>query len=89
MDRERVALEGCYDLQMAAMALLDRIGELWPIELATARGGPDGPPSLRAVTERLDDCRARLDAVQRALARPAAGDPRCRRVASGGSPLEI
>jgi hypothetical protein len=88
MDRERVVLEGCYDLQLSAKGLLDSIGELWPVELATAGGDPDGPSSLDAVAERLDDCRARLDALRRSVAGPSGRDPRSWRARRGGSPLD-
>jgi hypothetical protein len=88
MDRERVALEGCYNLQMSVRVLMDRIGELSPIELATARCDPEGPPALRALAEQLDDCRTRLDALRRSLRGRAARDPRFRRVLCGRSPLD-
>jgi hypothetical protein len=58
MGYELIIVEGCYDLQLSAKGLLDSIGELWPVAPATAGGGPDGPSSLEAVVERLDDCRA-------------------------------
>jgi hypothetical protein len=86
MDRERVALDGCYDLQLSIKGLLASVGELSPGELAMAGCDPDEPPSLRVVEERLDDCRARYDALRGSLGWPAARDPQCRRWVSGASP---
>jgi hypothetical protein len=86
MNRERVALGGCYDLQLSVKGLLASVDELSPAELAMPRYDPDGPPSLRAVAERLDACLARYDALRCSLGWPTTRDPRGRRSLSGGSP---
>jgi hypothetical protein len=86
MDRQRTALDGCYNLQLSTKHLLDSIGELSPCELAMPGSDPDGPHSLRVVAERLDDCLARYDALRRSLGWPAARGPWYGRSLFGGSP---
>lgn len=86
--RERMALEGCFDLQMSLTSLVERIMQLSPSELTMPGCGPEGPRSLCAVAEQLDECRARCDALRHSLGWPAARDPRCQRYSAAGSPSD-
>ncbi len=71
---ERAAVAaGVHELHDRARELSRLVGRLSPMELSSRwwGGDPEASPRLRAVAERLDDCLAGFDALQRALGLPA------------------
>ena len=88
MDRYCAALDGRYNLERSVRNLLISVGDLSPGELVARGGDPDRSLPLRVVAERLDDCLALYDALQRTLGLPADRDPRYQQFLTGGLPAD-
>jgi hypothetical protein len=76
---ERAAVSaGVRELRERVRGLEAAIAGLSPAELSSRwwGGDPEASPRLRTVAERLDDCLARFDALQRSLGLPADVEPR-------------